>query len=78
VPAPIAMLTLARAGAGASLTLSPTSHTSPGSLELADLDVLVLGQHLGEHFVYAEVPHDRVGHLHAPLAALSAKLRGAS
>src|SRR6187401_1777320 len=62
VPAPMAMPTSARAKAGASLTPSPTMATRrPRGLELSDLGVLVLGQHVGEDLVDAQLAPDGVG-----------------
>ena len=64
VPAPMAMPTSARASAGASLTPSPTIATGQAAcLQLGDRLVLVLGEHLGEHLVDAEVAADGVGDL---------------
>ena len=64
VPAPMARPTSARASAGASLTPSPTMATrQAAALQLGDGLVLVLGEHLGEDLVDAEVAADGVGDL---------------
>ena len=56
VPVPIAMPTSAWASAGASLMPSPTIATRlPSSLQLLDLLGLVLGQHLGQDAVDADL-----------------------
>ena len=62
VPVPMAMPRSAWASAGASLMPSPTIATTlPCGLELADLADFLLGQHLGEHVVDADLAGDRLG-----------------
>ena len=60
VPVPIAMPTCAPASAGASLMPSPTIATMrPARALLGDDARLVLGLHLGEDLVDAELGRDR-------------------
>ena len=64
VPAPMAMPTSARARAGRVVdAVADHGDLQATGLQLGDLGRLVLGEHLGEHLVDAEVAADGLGDL---------------